>query len=276
MQDHRTRGRDAADRDLLTSAAEAAGVIAMRHYRRSPEVWTKEGGSPVSEADLAVDRYLRDHLTAERPDYGWLSEETADDPARLERRRTFVVDPIDGTRAFLEGDDRWCVALAVVEEGRPVAGVIAVPAVGRVYAGARGEGATRDGVRIEARGGRGLAGPTRWFDAPALKRFASRRVPYVPALAHRIAMVADAQLEGAFARPRAHDWDLAAADLLLHEAGGFLADEEGEPPRYNRSVTRHGLIVASGSDSEAGFHEAVVAAAGEIDPSYAGGEAVHG
>ena len=86
----------------------------MTFFRNSPNAWSKTGGSPVTEADVAVDEYLRVKLLAERPDYGWLSEETADDPARLSRETIFVVDPIDGTRGFIEGDDRWCVSLALV------------------------------------------------------------------------------------------------------------------------------------------------------------------
>ncbi|MGO4842995.1 inositol monophosphatase family protein, partial [Rhizobiaceae sp. 2RAB30] len=93
-----------------------------RYFKRNPQTWLKGGHSPVSEADYAVDHYLRETLTAARPDYGWLSEETADTPARLEARRTFVVDPIDGTRAFLEGASTWCVSIAVVEDGEPLAG----------------------------------------------------------------------------------------------------------------------------------------------------------
>ena len=115
------------DLSLLRAAAVEAGRIALGYFRQNPEVWLKGGSSPVSEADYAVDRYLKETLLAARPDYGWLSEETADHPARLASRRTFVVDPIDGTRGFLEGGSRWCVSVAVVEAGRSVAGVIEAP-----------------------------------------------------------------------------------------------------------------------------------------------------
>jgi myo-inositol-1(or 4)-monophosphatase len=100
---------EADDLDLIAEAARQAGRIAMQYFRRSPEVWWKEGNSPVTEGDFAVDRYLRETLLAARPDYGWLSEETADSPDRLSARRTFVVDPIDGTRSFMAGRSSWCV-----------------------------------------------------------------------------------------------------------------------------------------------------------------------
>ncbi|NLH79589.1 MAG: 3'(2'),5'-bisphosphate nucleotidase CysQ, partial [Phyllobacteriaceae bacterium] len=98
------------DLSLLAETARAAGDVALSFFRRDPAVWHKSGGSPVSEADVAVDRLLAERLCAARPAYGWLSEETADGPDRLERRRVFVVDPIDGTRAFLRGDEEWTVS----------------------------------------------------------------------------------------------------------------------------------------------------------------------
>ena len=121
------------DLELLRDAAREAGLIAMRYFGNNPQVWMKGGTSPVSEADHAADAYLRSTLLAARPDYGWLSEETADDPARLQARRTFVVDPIDGTRGFLEGLRSWCVSVAVVEDGRTLAGVLECPAKEEIY-----------------------------------------------------------------------------------------------------------------------------------------------
>ena len=121
------------DLQLIRDAAREAGDIAMRYFKRNPEVWLKGGHSPVSEADYAVDKFLRETLIAARPDYGWLSEETVDSAARLEARRTFVVDPIDGTRSFLEGRSTWCVSIAVVENGNAVAGVVDCPAKDEIY-----------------------------------------------------------------------------------------------------------------------------------------------
>src|SRR5690606_16124792 len=133
------------DLELLRSTAVAAGIIASSYFRRDIKSWTKENASPVSEADIIVDRFLAANLLQARPDYGWLSEETADNPSRLECERVFVVDPIDGTRAFLRGEDVWTVSLAVVENGVPVAGVVYAPARDELYEASKGDGARLNG-----------------------------------------------------------------------------------------------------------------------------------
>ena len=155
----------------------------------------KAGGSPVTEADIAVDDFLRTTLLAARPDYGWLSEETADDPARLDRPRVFVVDPIDGTRAFIEGGDVWCVSLAVVEEGRPVVAALNAPARNEVYTAARAAalGWARAAFRV------GPAGTRRARASPGRAAGSGRRPcgesgaepqAHIPSLAYRLAQVA--------------------------------------------------------------------------------------
>ena len=110
--------RDSADLELLTDLGKEAGEIALKWFRQDPQVWMKEGQSPVSEADFAIDQFLQKELMAARPDYGWLSEETDDNRERLQAERVFVVDPIDGTRGFIAGSDQWCISIAVVERGR--------------------------------------------------------------------------------------------------------------------------------------------------------------
>ncbi|PLX36173.1 MAG: 3'(2'),5'-bisphosphate nucleotidase CysQ [Hyphomicrobiales bacterium] len=239
-----------SDLALLEQAARAAGDIALKYFRRDPEVWTKENDSPVSEADYAVDRYLRETLTAARSAYGWLSEETADDGERLERTRVFIVDPIDGTRAFVEGKDDWTISLAVVDDGRPVAAALFAPVHGEMFLASAHGGTTLNGAAIRpgetsdlARAR--LAGP--W---PVLKPVIARfpgltNVGFIPSLAYRLALVADGRLDGAVARPNAHDWDLAAADLLVHEAGAKLTDASGATIRYNSAEIRHPALIAA-------------------------------
>jgi myo-inositol-1(or 4)-monophosphatase len=220
----------------------------MRFFRKDPEVWMKAGSSPVSEADYAADRLLHEALLAARPDYGWLSEETADSAARLSARRTFVVDPIDGTRGFLEGRDVWCVSVAIVENGRSIAGVLECPARNQTYWAVAGGGAFLNGSRIHVRtpGEHPLiAGPKPMVDAlPAdlLKRI--QRRSYIPSLAYRIAMIADGSLDATFVKPNARDWDLAAADLILREAGGSVLDTNGQALRFARENAGHGALAA--------------------------------
>lgn len=237
---------------ILRDAAREAGAIAMRYFGNNPQVWMKGGTSPVSEADHAADAYLRQTLLAARPDYGWLSEETADNPARLAARRTFVVDPIDGTRGFLEGLRSWCVSVAVVEDGRTLAGVLECPAMEETYWALPGEGAFLNGRPIAARRPAAtvdIGGPKPLIDLmPAEWLGRLNRVSYIPSLAYRLAMVANGALDATFVKPNAHDWDIAAADLILHEAGGALLDQNGRAPRYAGEVIRHGALVAGSGE----------------------------
>jgi len=236
------------DLALIAEAAANAGRIAFGFFRQSPEVWMKGGTSPVSEADYAVDRYLREMLTAARPEYGWLSEETADAAGRLAARRTFVVDPIDGTRAFLDGRSTWCVSVAVVEDGKPLAGVLDCPAKGEVFAASLGGGVVKNGRPISVNAPREpalIGGPKAMLDAATgqLNR-PLNRAPYIPSLAYRIAMVAEGALDATFIKPGSHDWDLAAAELILTEAGGRLYEPTGRRPTYASANPRHGALVA--------------------------------
>lgn len=235
------------DLELLREAAREAGAIAMGYFGNSPQVWMKGGTSPVSEADYAADRFLRETLLEARPDYGWLSEETADDPARLAARRTFVVDPIDGTRAFLAGQSTWCVSVAVVETGRSLAGVLECPAKRETYWAQVGSGAFRNGAAIHVHRGspRNVAGPKAMVDlVPPQWQAHLQRHGYIPSLAYRLAMIAGGVLDATFVKPNSHDWDIAAADLILREAGGRLLERSGNPPSYAGEVVRHGALAA--------------------------------
>jgi len=240
-----------SDLDLLVDAAEAAGELALRFFRQNPRNWAKGLSSIVSEADIAVDQLLQEKLSAARPDYGWLSEETTDNAERLSRQRVFVVDPIDGTRAFLAGDSEWTVSLAVVEAGRPIVAALFAPALELMFRASAGEGGTRDGqkLRVSSRSapsGARLAGPRRYARKLAeTAGLPAAHARFVPSLAYRIALVAIGEVDAAVARPNAHDWDLAAADLLVHEAGGVLTDFSGREPRYNGADVRHPALVAA-------------------------------
>ena len=226
----------------MTRAAHAAGELTLSYFREgaqtSAAIQYKEGGSPVSEADLAADHLLRDRLAPLVPAAGWLSEETADHPERLGRKLVFIVDPIDGTRAFIKGDPRWGISLALVEDGKPVAGVLHMPALAETYAAAAGQGATLNGVRIsyskhpQLRGAR-FAGPIKAMDGLDEQGFSVVREPRVPSLAYRLARIASGDLDAAVASTSAWDWDIAAAHLLIREAGALLTDLDMQEPTYN-------------------------------------------
>lgn len=240
------------DLQLIRDAAAEAGAIAMRHFRSDPQVWIKDGSSPVSEADFEVDRFLRGKLGRERPGYGWLSEESARMPKAAGHSRTFVVDPIDGTRAFLAGKDVWCVSIAIVEDGVAIAGVLDCPVRGEAFSAVGGRGSHRNGDALSVRKPPSkplVAGPGAMFSAmPDRLRASVETAGYLPSLAYRIAMVAAGEIDATFVKPNAHDWDVAAADLILGEAGGMVLDANGKPPYYAGRDPRLGALVAgSGS-----------------------------
>lgn len=232
---------------LIRDAAREAGRIAMRFFGRTPDVWMKTGQSPVSEADIAVDKFLRDALLAARPDYGWLSEETVADGSRLSARRTFVVDPIDGTRAFIGGQNMWCVSIAIVEDGRPIAGVLDAPAKDELFEAMLDGQALKNGRPVKVRAAAVppvVAGPKTMTRTVLPGIGDTVKVPYIPSLAYRIAMVAEGEIDATFVKPNSHDWDLAAADLILKQAGGDVLTPDGVSPLYAGTDPRHGTLVA--------------------------------
>ncbi|OJF90427.1 3'(2'),5'-bisphosphate nucleotidase CysQ [Pararhizobium antarcticum] len=240
------------DLALITDAARAAGEKAMTYFRQDPDVQWKNGGrSPVSEADYAANDILKERLLAARPAYGWLSEETDDDEARLGCETLFVVDPIDGTRAFIAGKDVWCISVAVVHRGRPVAGVLFAPALDELFQASEGGFASKNGAAILVRAppaGETLKIALAEDTIVRLEggyRTGVSRISHVPSLAYRIAMIADGRIDGTVVKTNSHDWDLAAADLILEKAGGILASLDGQLLSYNRPNVRRTVLCAA-------------------------------
>jgi myo-inositol-1(or 4)-monophosphatase len=239
-------------RDNLETVMREAGELARVTSRGPFKRWTKgHDNSPVSEADIAVNDLLRERLTALTPGAGWLSEETEDDPAGRAMSLAWVVDPIDGTRAFIAGRPDWTISVALVEDGLPAVAALYAPVTEEMFLAVRGQGATLNGVRIRANGGDSLtgarvAGPKRYLDRLEGLIPSVLPQPKVHSLALRLTRVADGQLDGAFASSGSHDWDLAAADLLVHEAGGVMTDFSGRPLSYNRPHVVHGALIAAG------------------------------
>ena len=262
----------AEDLELLRSAAVTAGIIATGYFRRELKTWTKEANSPVSEADVVLDKFLCSALTTARPDYGWLSEETPDTPDRLGRRRVFVVDPIDGTRAFIRGEDVWCVSLAVVEDGAPIAGVVFAPARNEMYEASLGGGARLNGLPLVRKTPPDRQRPL--IPAPGAVHqelqaagLDYRRGPAYPSLAYRLVQVATGRLDAAVARRGSQDWDVAAAALILSETGTAFCDVCAGPVRFNRVETRHGALAAFAERSlEPLLNEALVRVYGCPEP----------
>ena len=236
----------------LEAAIREAGEIARVTAGRSFEHWTKgKERSPVSEADIAVNDFLRERLARLLPDAGWLSEETEDDPAARAKPLTWIVDPIDGTRAFIQGRPDWTLSVALVEDGRPSLAGLYAPVTEELFLAVRDGGASLNGAPIRVRDGADLLGAKAAGPKSTLERL-ERAVPTVlcqpkeHSLALRLTRVASGELDIAFASNGSHDWDLAAADLLVHEAGGVLTDLSGRPLSFNRPQIVHGALVAAG------------------------------
>ncbi|MBW8814841.1 MAG: 3'(2'),5'-bisphosphate nucleotidase CysQ [Caulobacterales bacterium] len=240
------------DLALLVEAAQEAGRLARDIRKRGLEVEYKpDDHTPVTNADLAADQLLTTRLRAARPDYGWLSEETADAKDRLVCRRIFVVDPIDGTRAFLKGRPWWSVALAVVEDGAAVAGVVFAPELDEIYAATAGGGATRNGEAIQPSARAGLE-DCRMVGDPVVFGHWSWPVAWPPmhveqrnSTAYRMCLVAAGEFDAAVAPVRKSDWDVAAGDVIAREAGCFVGDHTGDAFRYNRARPSQASLICS-------------------------------
>jgi myo-inositol-1(or 4)-monophosphatase len=245
----------------LAEAVREAGALALSMFKTPLKNWTKgEALSPVSDADIAVDVLLRERLTGDGESIAWLSEESVDDLARLDARYVWIVDPIDGTRAYIAGLPDWAVSAALVENGRPVAGCLYAPVSDEFFFAIVGQGATRNGATMAASPGAALAqariaAPRKLLDRLQAIALPFAVMPRTHSLALRLARVAEGTFDAGIAGGSSHDWDLAAADLLVHEAGGALTSFAGDTVTYNRPVPRHGTLVAAGRDRHAALVE---------------------
>lgn len=238
-------------RTPLEAVMREAGEIARATARTPFKRWTKgHDHSPVSDGDIAVNDFLRTRLGALAPDASWLSEETETLPERTVRF-AWIVDPIDGTRAYISGRADWTIAVALVDDGVPQIAAVYAPVTDEMFLAARGQGATLNDARILANAGAGLsgakfAGPKRYLDRLSGLHPQIAAQPKVFSLALRLVRVAHGALDAAFASSGSNDWDLAAADLLVHEAGGVMTDFSGRGLVYNRAHVVHGALIAAG------------------------------
>ncbi|MEE9429320.1 MAG: 3'(2'),5'-bisphosphate nucleotidase CysQ [Paracoccaceae bacterium] len=231
------------DLTLLINAARKAGEIATSFWQQSPKTWEKpDGTGPVTEADLAVNAMLQETLQNARPGYGWLSEESEDDTARLTCDRVFIIDPIDGTRSFIAGEKTWAHSLAIVEKGRVIVGVVFVPMLDRLYHAQAGEKALLNDVAILHSGTSSIKGASvlaakssfaasLWQgDPPPVKR------QFRPSLAYRMALVAQGRYDAMITLRDTWEWDIAAGTLIANQAGANVTDRKGRIPVFNNPV----------------------------------------
>lgn len=235
---------------LAVAAAREAGALALAMLGGAS--WEKAPGNPVSAADLAVDSLLKQRLLGARPDHGWLSEETADNPDRLGKRALWVVDPIDGTRDFVRGRKGWAVSVALVVDGQVEVGVLVAPALGDSFAAARGLGATRNGVPVRVSGRAEPSGMRLPIEPQAItSRLWAEPLDAVAVykpngMALRVAMVACDEADAVFDGRVTNEWDMAATALILQEAGGVVTDRQGASYAFNKPVpTLEGVIATT-------------------------------
>lgn len=241
-----------ADLALLLQAAQAAGPIALSFWRSQPRSWEKaDGAGPVTEADLAVNDALQGMLTAARPDYGWLSEESEADAAREDARRCFIIDPIDGTRSFIAGQPDFAHSLAVAEGSRITAAVVHLPAKALTFSAHADGPALLNGVPIRP-ADRGMQGASvlTYASASDAEHWKGGRKPpfrreFRPSLAWRLCLVAEGRFDAALSLRHVWEWDIAAGSLIAERAGAVATDRHGQPMRFNSPrALIDGMIVA--------------------------------
>lgn len=241
------------DLQLLRDGADEASKIAMRYFGKNPETWDKGGAAgPVCEADLAIDKMLTSEFLTARPDYGWLSEETEDDPARLDRDWVFIVDPIDGTRSFINHHENFATSVAIAHKGEVMAAVVQLPARGLVYEATKGGGARLNGVPITHSGTTELGGSRILASGSQTKTTLWKKGPppferhFRSSLAYRMCLVAQGRFDGMLSLRPTWEWDVAGGDLICREAGVSLSNIDGATPQYNQpTACMHGMVAAT-------------------------------
>ncbi|WP_341863368.1 3'(2'),5'-bisphosphate nucleotidase CysQ [Gymnodinialimonas sp. 57CJ19] len=246
------------DLKLLCDAALQAGAIAKQFFGNDPAVFDKGPEGPVTEADLAIDAMLHDVLRTARPDYGWLSEETDDDRARLSAEHVFICDPIDGTRAFIEGSTSFSHSLAVSRNGKITAAAVFLPMRDKLYSAALGAGATLNDAPLQVTTTAHLAEATVLTTKANMQAHHWKEgVPevnkaYRPSLAYRMSLVGEGRFDAMMTFRPTWEWDIAAGALIIAEAGGIVTDSFGVPLQFNGPRAQvDGVLTGSASVHQA-------------------------
>ena len=248
---------EAAIHAHLTGAVRAAGHVAMSFFQDEPKAWEKSPGQWVSDADHAANDFLKHALCGRFPEYGWLSEESEDDPSRLAAERVWVVDPIDGTNAFLAGRPEFTISAALVANGITVAAALFNPATDEMFEALAGGGARLNGEPIQVSTAAAIEGARlvssrsekdrdEWRD-----RLSGMTVTAISSIAYKLALVAAGKYDACITLYPKSEWDIAAAALLLAEAGGRITDARGEGFTFNKADTSFPEVVAAGPDLHA-------------------------
>jgi myo-inositol-1(or 4)-monophosphatase len=256
--------------DDVRAVVAEAGRLAMRHFRTDYARWEKGPGQIVTEADLAVDELLKERLLRLLPDAAWLSEETPDDRLRLGQHRVWVVDPIDGTRSFVAGVPEFTVSVALIEDGRPVLGFVLNPATAELFEATRDGSTFLNGALVHGSDQRSLSGARILCSSTENRRrnfkalLPTAEVATIGSLAYKLALVAAGRFAGYLSWRYSHDWDIAAAVLLLARAGVRITDANGMDIVLNRPDPRHDGLLAAPAALHATMLEALAPARAEL------------
>ncbi len=240
------------DHALLLEAIAQAGEIARKFFRADFKSWDKAKNDPVTEADVAIDAMLRAKLTSARPAYGWLSEETQDTPDRLACDKVWIVDPIDGTRAFIKGLPHFVVSVALTWKGQPISAAIYNPITDELYEAQKGKGALLNGSAIHVSDRREIEncrmlGHKDLFESEKWKHpWPEMQIESRNSIALRMAMAASGAWDACVTLAHKADWDIAASDLIVTESGGRATNHRGEAFIYNAKNPKHHAVVAAG------------------------------
>jgi myo-inositol-1(or 4)-monophosphatase len=233
----------------LSTTIREAGARAMYLAHKGFEVHTKKDRSPVTTADLEVNRILREMQETHFPDDGWLSEESPDNPGRLDKARVWIVDPIDGTKAFVNKLPEYCISVGLVQGGAPVLGAIFNPSTDELFTAIRGQGVHLNGRPHAPEAppdatSQILVSPWEYRDGRWSDLDGQVRCRPMYSIAHALAMVAVGRMQATMTIEPENEWDLAAGVLLVQESGGTVADAEGRPFTFNQATPRFRGVIA--------------------------------
>ena len=253
------------DYNLLTGAVQEAGDIARKFFGKAKKQWKKKFGEPVSEVDIKINQFLKKKLLKKDSEYGWLSEETPDSNDRLRKRKIWVVDPIDGTRAYLKNKPEYSISVALLLDNEPVIGVVSNPQTGEFFHALSGKGAKEGKKTIKVSNLRQLEKSKIYISNQEIAKLQHIMKPSQPhiqpisSIAYKLSLVAMGSGDAAISVSKKSDWDIAAAHIIIKEAGGVLTHINGETILYNQENPEHESIVAANPE----LHNKIVKSAAQ-------------
>ena len=249
-----------SEHNLVKESIVEAGKLALKWFKNDPEQWEKDDGSLVSKADIEINDLLNKLLKNKNPEFGWLSEENEDDKSRLNKKITFVVDPLDGTKAFLEGKKEFSISVAIVKNGLPISGIVFSPSTDEMFEAEKNKGSWKNNKKVIISNYNRLEKCKMiafkpMFSHPAWKEpWPKMDVENRNSIAYRMALVASGQYDAMMALNSKNDWDIAAGDLLISESGGIVTLHTNKKIIYNTENTKKPSVIGTNK----AIHEKII------------------